>query len=295
MRHGGRVRHQALDAAERLGQEELLQPVEEGLHRRFTAGQLEADHAAEALLLAGGNRMAWMRLEARVVHPLDRRVRHQYSHQRRGVLGVGAQPRRQRADAAQREEAVEGRARQAQAVGPPVELLVQLRRLRHHRAADHVAVAVQVLGGRVQHDIGAVREGGLPAGRQEGVVRYQQRVVRAAQPRDRVQVGNAQQRVARRLDQHHARAVREGGRERRRIGLVHEGEPELAACRQRGEQPVRAAVTVVRRQQQVLRSEQLADQRDRRHAGAGHHRAGAAFQRGQRLAERVAGGLPERV
>ena len=50
--HARRMRDQALDAAERFGEREALQPVEERAHVGNAAVQLEAQHGAEAGLLA---------------------------------------------------------------------------------------------------------------------------------------------------------------------------------------------------------------------------------------------------
>ena len=57
---------------------------------------------------------------------------------------------------------------------------------------------------------------------------------------------------------------------------------------QRIEEPVRAAIAVVRHDGDLVRLEQLRHQRDGAHAGGGDDRARAAFEVGQRPAERVA-------
>ena len=103
----------------------------------------------------------------------------------------------QRAQAAQGHEAVERRAGEAEAVGPPDELLVERRVSRYHRPADHVAVAVQVLRRRVHDQVRPERERLLPGRRQEGVVDHGQRTAARAERGERVDVGDAQQRVAR--------------------------------------------------------------------------------------------------
>src|SRR5579872_2798135 len=68
------------------------------------------------------------------------------------------------AQSPQRQEAIEGRAGEPEAVGPPVKLLVQVRAGRHQRSAHHIAVAVDVFGGRVQDDIGTETERLLETG-----------------------------------------------------------------------------------------------------------------------------------
>src|SRR5690606_39486107 len=70
-------------AAERFGQEEVLEAVEEGLDRRGAARQLEADHAAESGLLARGDVVAGVAPEPRVIDAPDGRMARQRSEERR--------------------------------------------------------------------------------------------------------------------------------------------------------------------------------------------------------------------
>ena len=81
----------------------------------------------------------------------------------------------QRAHAAQREIAVERRAGDAEAVGPPRELVAERGVARDDRAADDVAVAVQILRRRVHDDVRAERDRLLQRRREERVVDDEQR------------------------------------------------------------------------------------------------------------------------
>ena len=81
-----------------------------------------------------------------------------------------ANARMQRAHAAQREVAVERRAGDAETVRPPRELVGQRPLSGDHRAADDVAVAVQVFRRRVHDDVRAERDRLLQRRRQERVV-----------------------------------------------------------------------------------------------------------------------------
>ena len=51
MGHGCRVRYQAFNAAQRLGQRKQLQCIQENPHLLFTGVDFEADHRAETFLL----------------------------------------------------------------------------------------------------------------------------------------------------------------------------------------------------------------------------------------------------
>jgi len=72
-------------------------PDRKSLHRRFAAGQFEAQHRAEAALLPPCNLMAGMIRKARVVHARDARMSVQEIHHRRRILGVHAHARMQAA------------------------------------------------------------------------------------------------------------------------------------------------------------------------------------------------------
>ncbi len=65
---------QAFDSAERLGKRKALEPVEKRLDGGLPAREFEAQHRAEAGLLARGEFMAGVIGETRVVDARDRRM-----------------------------------------------------------------------------------------------------------------------------------------------------------------------------------------------------------------------------
>ena len=107
-----------------------------------------------------------------VVHRAYGRVVVQLRGDSFGVLLVLTQAHVQGTQAAQGEVAVERRAGEAVAVAPPLQLFNQRRIACHHRAADHVAVAIDVLGGRVHHHVRAEQQRLLQRRRQECVVHH---------------------------------------------------------------------------------------------------------------------------
>ena len=106
--------------------------------------------------------------------------------------------------------------------------------------------------------------------------------------RDIRNVGDAQQRIAGRLDPHEARGLRQRGVHGFHIAEVHELDVELAATLPRREQTHRAAVAVVRHDDARTDGEKMADERDRAHAGAGDDRARAALEVGECLGQQIA-------
>ena len=74
-------------------------------------------------------------------------------------------------------------------------------------AADHVGVAVEIFGRRMHDDIETEFERPLNPRRGECVVGYGKNFVFARDLRDRFQVDNFQERIARGLDPNHARVL----------------------------------------------------------------------------------------
>ncbi len=128
--------------------------------RIFTGAvrKLERQHRAETALLARRDGMAGMFGQARVVHRADRRMLVQQGNDRGGIFLVHAQARIQRAQATQGQEGIERWTRQAQRVAPPHQLLVHCRITRDHCPAHHIAVAVDVLRGGMQHQVRTERQ-----------------------------------------------------------------------------------------------------------------------------------------
>ncbi len=172
--HRGRVRDEALDAAEGLGQREVRKVGQKARTASWPPASSKVTMAPKACLLAPGDLMTGVLRQAGVVNPLDAGLLHQPMGQRLGVASVLLEARVQSAQAAQRHEAVERRAGQAQAVRPPARAARELCSARDHRPAHHIAVAVEVLGGRMHDEVGAEVDGLLPHGRQEGIVDHHQ-------------------------------------------------------------------------------------------------------------------------
>ena len=168
---------------------------------------------------------------------------------------------------------------------------MQFAAARDHRPAHHVAVAVDVLGGRVHDDVGAQLERLLPGRRQEGIVDHGEGSSPVGQRGDRADVGNTQQRIARCFDPHQRCRLRQRSAQRRCIAVIDELHLELTATLPLAKKPVAAAVTVVRRHDARADLEQVTNQADRCHARTGDDSAGSGLEIGQRNAQQVAGGI----
>ena len=108
------------------------------------------------------------------------------------------------------------------------------RLAKHQHAAQHVAVAAQVLRAAVHDDVGAKREGPLQHRRRERVVAAQERAARMREPGERRDVAYAKERIRRRFQPEQARGARRArpaprpGRSCRRVRRTR---PTAAAAR----------------------------------------------------------------
>ena len=101
----------------------------------------------------------------------------------------------QRPQTAQRQETVERGARYADDVRPVGALLRKLPGCRHHGAADDVAVAVDVLGGRMDNEVGTEGDRVLQSRRQERVIHGEQSTARRCYLAYRGQIRDPQHRI----------------------------------------------------------------------------------------------------
>jgi hypothetical protein len=203
---------------------------------------------------------------------------------------VNSQAGVERAQPAQRQIGIERRPGQAEGIGPPAELLADRRIAGDRRPADDVAVAVDIFGGRMDDDVGAMLDRPLQHRREEGIVDHGKRANFPRRANHRSEVGDPQQRVGRRLDPHQRGLARQCLGQRGWIGLVANVELKRPLGGERVEQAPAAAVAVVRHEQPIAGPEQgVEDDRDRAHPGRGDDPARPTFERGKRLAEMVAG------
>src|SRR5688500_15883441 len=106
----------------------------------------------------------------------------------------------ERSHPAQREEAVEWRAGYTQTVCPPAKLLAQCCVTSDDCPTDDVAMSVQILRRRMNDEGGAERDRLLEGRGEKRVVGNDERTDGVAGSGDAFDVGDAQDRIARRLD-----------------------------------------------------------------------------------------------
>ena len=282
---------QALHSAQRLGEREDAGALDEA-PRPLQAPELQTDHAPEPLHLAARELVLRVRRQAGVVNPLHLGMVREPLGDAAAVRVVLPHAERERLGAAQREPAVERPRHRARRVLDEPDALGQVVAVHDHHPPHHVAVAVQVLGGRVQHDVGAELERALEAGRREGVVHDQQGARPLRDVGRRPEVAQPHHRVRGRFGEEHPGRGCDGRRDGVRVGAVHEGERQAEPGPHVRHLAVRAAVHVLPRDDVVPGREQLQHRVDRGEARAEGEAVAAAFERRdvplQRLAGRVA-------
>ena len=129
------------------------------------------------------------------------------------VLAVRAHAYRKRLHPAQHEPRVERAGHGAERLLQEVEALGERVVVGGDEAADHVAVAAEVLGRRVDDEVGAEVERLLQVRRRERVVDDEQRADGVRRVGGLANVDDVQERVRRRLDPHEPDVVAEVRRE----------------------------------------------------------------------------------
>src|SRR5205823_7110298 len=161
-----------------------------------------------------------------------------------------------------------------------------------HRPAHDVVVAVQVLGGALDHQVEAQFERALEVGRTEAVVAGGQDAAALADLGDGAQVEHPQARIGRALGPDQGGGGPDGGVQQVQVGQVDELGLEALAAEQLDVQAVGVTVDVVRQQDVPAGFEQLADRGHGGDPGAEGMGKCAALQVGQHRLKGGAGRVP---
>ncbi len=192
--HGARVLDQRLHPAERFGENEKLCTRAQFACGTGSAAQLQAHHAAETGHLPGARHRGWDGWPDRgysTVSTAGMPV-EEFGDQR-GVFAVLTHPQHQRLESTHGQVRVERSRHRTGAVLQERECRVQFLVVGQQGAAHHIGVSTDVLGGRVQHDVGTQQQWLLQRRRGKRVVRQLLDARGRGDLRYRGDVGNAQQ------------------------------------------------------------------------------------------------------
>ena len=164
----------------------------------------ERDHGAEVAHLAGGELVARMARETRVVDLGHGRVVAEVLGDNPGALALAVEADGEGLEPALHEVAVERARHRSGRVLDETEVPRELVVVCDHEAAHDVGVPAQVLSRGVDDGVGSESYGLLQVGRGEGVVDDAARPVGMRRDRHGLDVDHVQLRVARRLQPHKA-------------------------------------------------------------------------------------------
>ena len=143
------------------------------------------------------------------------------------VRRMALHPERQRLQAAQRQETVERarKWRRPRSAGTSAGRRVPCCRRPRRDAADHVGMAVQIFGRRMDDDVDAELQRPLDIGAAEGVVGDRRSALRRPSAATAFEIDDAQQRIGRRLDPQHAGLRPDRRLDRGKVGEIDEARP----------------------------------------------------------------------
>ena len=206
---------------------------------------------------------------------------------------VPLHPQRERLGTAEEEPRIERRQNRACGVLEVLEAGQVLRIPSDQNPADAVAVAVQVLRGRMHHDVGAQLEGPLKVGGHEGVVHHHHGACGASGRRESLEVRDPKQRVRGRFEEQHGRPAVEFADRAGGVARVHPGEIEPPGAQHVLADPVGAPVNVARGDDPLAARHQIERHHDRRHSGRAGDGSRTPFESGHirfdGVSRRVAG------
>ena len=143
----------------------------------------------------------------------------------------------------------------------------------------------------MENEVAAEVERALAAGRRQGVVGDDQRAGRLGLGGAIGDVDDAEQRIARSLDPDQSRLVRDRGGEGALVALIDERGAQLALILEPLDQPIGAAIAIVRRDDARTGRQQQQRKQGRRLARIRHDAARGPFELGKRFGQHVAIGI----
>ena len=224
MRGGGRVGDERLRVSEVVGDVDQVELVERGIGRLQSALHRDGQHGAAAF-----GHLRRMDVVMRVVAAAgianggDLFVGSEAVCDRTSVVAHAADAQVHRFEAFQHHPRIERREGGASVAVVLLEIVLDLFRLAEDRAAKRAALAVHVLGRRIDDPVSAERERFLQDGRGEDVVDDEFAAGGVGEVSHGADIDRVEQRVGRRLDDGEAAGLRHGPFPVAEIGAIDPG------------------------------------------------------------------------
>ena len=278
--------YQALGVAEIVGDADDLQRVLEAECGLPSALHLKADQRRTALHLAGDDVGLGMVVATRIDHLRHLRMAGEMSGQPASAFGLLPDPERQRLQPLEQCPGVEGREAWPRVPEIVVQVLVDPLLVGQDHAAEAAALAVDMLGRRIDDHMRAELQRLLQKRRRENIVDDQPRADRVGQRGHCGDVDNLQRRVGRAFEEEQPRRGTHGLFPGLQVGAVDQRRLDPVFRHQRLDDPAAGAEQGARGDD-VVAGPDAAQERcgDCRHAGCGSacvlralHRAHALFE-----------------
>jgi hypothetical protein len=285
---------EALGVAEVVGDAHELERIEEPERGRLPVRELEGDERrAAAHLLRCGRGLRMVR-PTRIDQAADLRMLDQRDRDRGGGVGLAPHPQVQRLQALEQHPGVERGHRRAGLAQEHVHVLLDEILGGEDDAAEAAALAVDVLGGRIDDAIRAERERALPQRRGEHVVDDQRRPGLVRDRGDRADVQDLQRRIGRALEEEGFRARPHRRAPLRKVEPVDQGRGDAEPWQELLDHPA-ARPEQRLRGHHVVAGPHLPHQRrgDRRHAAGGRAGGFGALEGGHARLEHRHRGVGE--
>ena len=201
--------------------------------------------------------MLGVRFEARIVYALHPRMLLEPVGDAAAIRIVLPHPHRERLGAARGEPAVERARNSAGGILNESDALGDVVAARDQHAADHVRMSIQVLRGRMEHDVGAELQGLLKDRCGKGVVDDKERFCFPCDFARRLEIAQSHHRIRRRLGIDDLGIRLDRGGDGIGIAAIDERERETETRPDMRHLPVRPAVHVLAADDMIARRQEL--------------------------------------
>ena len=196
-----------------------------------------------------------------------------------------------RLDSANQEEGIEGTEHRTHGILIECELFCDFFIVGHCKASHHIAMAAQVLGRRMHHDVGAKFQRTLQIRRHEGVIDNGQNSMLLGDGSDASQVRHGQERVRRAFDKEGLHVGRHFGIERRQVGGIFDRIGNAEVFEYLVQNAEGSAINIARDNNAVALLKQRKHRRGSRHAATKSKACHTAFEISDQCFERCTRGV----
>ena len=191
-------------------------------------------------------------------------------------------------DTAKHQPAVEGLSAGTKSIDDKLQTCIEIFAVGEHRPANHIGMTVEILGGRMNDNIGSKLKRLLTVRRKKGVIHNGQEAPGLGKQSNRSNIDQIQQRIGRSLNPYRFRLLVDIRQKVGRLLKVHKVHLDPKMFLNRFHQPRRPAIAVISADDLVAGCKDAEGRGYRRHAGCYRNGCGAPFKGAKIVFERLA-------